>query len=63
MSGLGRNFTRLWAAATVSNIGDGWPSAVAMTVFTVLAWRPFGRWLAPSGKRTAESEVTPAAGR
>lgn len=34
-----------------------------MTVFTVLAWRSFGRRLALSGERTAESVVTSAVGR
>ncbi|MBN6050701.1 MFS transporter, partial [Nonomuraea sp. RK-328] len=27
--------------------GPFWMSAVAMAIFTVFAWRPFGRWLAP----------------
>ncbi|MBE1563679.1 MFS family permease [Nonomuraea africana] len=43
--------------------GPFWMSAVAMTVFTVLAWRPFGRRLAASPTAGVSQEAEGAAGR
>ncbi|SDH11689.1 Predicted arabinose efflux permease, MFS family [Sinosporangium album] len=40
MAGLGRNFTKLWAASTVSNIGDGIATAAAPLLIASITTDP-----------------------